>query len=78
MINSPFIPKSGTQIKGVRHENETLEIKFVNGSIYSYKPVTKKMYEDLNNASSAGVYFHSKIRKNKKIIYKNVTNEYKN
>lgn len=64
-------------IKGIRHENEVLEIKFSNGSIYRYTPVQEKVYKALDEAVSTGSYFASKIKKNKKIIVKNVTNEYK-
>jgi len=78
MINKEFTTVTSGQIKGVRWENKVLEIKFSNDSIYRYTPVEEKLYKELISNVSPGSVFHKKIKKNKNIIFKSVTHEYKN
>ena len=42
----------------------TLEIEFLNGSVYQYYDVPEGVFEELLNASSVGSYFSHNIRNN--------------
>lgn len=55
---------------GYDKDNETMYIRFTNGSIYTYSPVDEDKYKSLISASSAGAYFHKHIKNNKSIICK--------
>ena len=47
---------------GYNSETETLEIEFLNGSIYEYKNVSQSIYNELMSAPSHGSYFNHEIR----------------
>jgi hypothetical protein len=49
---------------GYDEPSGTLEIEFLNGSIYQYFDVPIQIYEELVSASSAGSYLASKIKGN--------------
>jgi len=57
---------------GYTSENMTLEIKFHNGSIYQYWPITGTGWRSLMKAESKGKYFVENIRKNPQINYKRI------
>ena len=40
----------------------TLEVEFINGSVYQYFNVPKSTYEELMQAGSHGIYFSDNIR----------------
>jgi hypothetical protein len=40
----------------------TLEIEFVDGSIYTYEDVPTSVYKELMDAPSLGAYFNAEIR----------------
>ena len=42
--------------------NEILEIEFNHGGIYQYSNVPQRVYNNLMNADSHGVYFSANIR----------------
>jgi len=47
----------------------TLQIKFLNGGIYNYWPISRNMFDKLMVASSKGLYFSKHIRGAKGINY---------
>ncbi|MFJ5446993.1 KTSC domain-containing protein [Methylobacillus methanolivorans] len=47
---------------GYDPESSTLEIEFLNGSIYQYFDVNENVYTDLISAGSVGQYFSANIR----------------
>jgi len=57
---------------GYNYDSQTLEIKFTNGGIYQYWPITITGWNLLIKAKSKGKYFAEKIRKNPRINYKKV------
>jgi hypothetical protein len=58
---SSNIHSAGFVPKGIDGEFK-LVVKFHNGGSYAYKKVTKKHFDDLINAESAGSYFGKTIR----------------
>jgi len=54
---------------GYDEHEEILEIEFQHGGVYQYFDVPKKVYEELMNADSHGIYFNVNIR-NKYIDHK--------
>ena len=57
---------------GYDEENMTLEVKFHNGQIYQYWPITRTGWELLMKSESRGKYFSTHIRKNPQVNYKKV------
>lgn len=57
-------PVASSNIASIGYENETetLEVEFLNGSIYEYRNVPLVVYEELMSASSYGSYFNREIR----------------
>lgn len=57
-------PVSSSNIASIGYDDgsETLEIEFLNGSIYEYKNVESVMYAELMNAASHGSFFNREIR----------------
>jgi len=47
---------------GYDSATETLEVEFLNGSIYEYRNVSQSVYDGLMSASSHGSYFNHEIR----------------
>lgn len=59
--------KASTMISGMRHdEDETLFVKFPNGAVWKYSPVTLEeataLFVDLALTDSVGKNFHKVIR----------------
>lgn len=52
-----------SNIKSIGYENETLEVEFLNGSIYQYKNVPKILFSGIMNANSHGKYLNEYIKK---------------
>ena len=61
-MNMDRQPVSSSNIASIGYDNEILEVKFLNGSVYEYKNVTSVVYEELMNAASHGSYFNREIR----------------
>ena len=61
------IPVKSSDLKSVGYdvESRTLEVEFVNKSVYQYSHVTRDVYEDLINAKSQGKFFAKFIKNNK-------------
>lgn len=47
---------------GYDSDNETLEIEFLNGSIYQYYDVPEYVFQELMSASSHGSYLAANIK----------------
>ena len=47
---------------GYDHSRETLEVEFLNGSIYQYFNVPDDIYEKLKGASEKGRFLHAYIK----------------
>ena len=57
-------PVSSSNLASVGYDeiSHTLEIGFVNGSVYQYFQVPAHVYRDLMNAASHGSYFNEYIK----------------
>lgn len=42
--------------------NSTLEVEFLNGSIYQYYDVASNIWEDFKNAGSKGQFIHQQLK----------------
>lgn len=47
---------------GYNRETETLEIEFLNGSVYQYYNVPENMYDELMRADLKGQFLHAYIK----------------
>lgn len=63
----PFETVKSSQIKEIGHLGETLYIRFRNGKLYSYSPVTKEKFDEFKKAESVGSYFHKHFKMNSKL-----------
>lgn len=57
------VRSSNLESVGYDPETQTLEIAFLNGSIYQYFNVPQSVYEGLMGAASHGTYFDRHIKK---------------
>ena len=57
-------PVSSSNISSIGYDSgtDTLEIEFLNGSVYQYFDVSKQIYEELMAASSHGQYLAANIK----------------
>lgn len=57
-------PVSSSNIASIGYEaeTETLEVEFLDGSIYHYFNVPSSLYDGLMNAASHGVYLNANIK----------------
>ena len=56
------VSSSNLSSVGYDADTQTLEIEFLNGTIYQYFNVPPSVYDGLMKANSHGKYFHSNIR----------------
>ncbi len=65
VVRTDRVPVQSRSLASVRYnpETSTLEIEFLNGSIYQYFGVPRDVYENLLNAASKGSYFDQYVRK---------------
>lgn len=59
-----MIPVTSSNLSSIGYENDTLYIRFHDGSLYSYSDVPFSVYQNLLSAPSHGEYFHAHIKKN--------------
>lgn len=52
-----------SNIKSIGYEDETLEVEFLNGSIYQYYNVPQDLFDGIMNADSHGKYLNEYIKK---------------
>ncbi|HFH3909402.1 TPA: KTSC domain-containing protein [Pseudomonas aeruginosa] len=55
---------SSSNIASVGHDasSQTLEVEFLNGSIYEYYHVPEHVYQELISASTVGGYFAQRVK----------------
>lgn len=51
-------------IKSVAYENHTLEVRFHDGSVHRYHPVSPYQHASLLSADSVGKHFNTQIKPN--------------
>ncbi len=56
------VSSSNVRAIGYDSATQTLEVEFVNGSVYQYYSVPENMYEAFLKASSKGQFLHQYIR----------------
>ena len=58
------IPVQSSNLAAIGYDSatETLEVEFLNGSVYEYRNVSQSVYDGLMSASSHGSYFNHEIR----------------
>jgi hypothetical protein len=61
MFREPVVSTSIASI-GFDADNETLEVEFVNASVYRYRDVDEDVYERFLAAPSKGTFFNEHIR----------------
>lgn len=75
VMNLQFSPITSGLLKGQAYDpaSETLCLKFWDGKIYSYSPVTVEKYKEFLAAPSKGKYFHANFKANSELKIKQVT-----
>jgi hypothetical protein len=68
------VESSNIRSIGYRESDKTMRVKFHNGDVYEYHPVTKKQYEGVLYAESVGSSFSTSIRNNKNIKAEKILN----
>lgn len=55
---------SSTNVAAIGYDSgsQTLEIEFLNGSIYQYFDVPQQIYDELMGANSQGIYLSANIK----------------
>lgn len=56
------VESSNIESIGYDSKSQTLEIEFLNGSIYQYFDVPERMYNELMSADSHGKYLNANIK----------------
>lgn len=56
-------PVNSSNIRSIGYENSTLEVEFLNGSIYQYFNIPENLYNSLMRASSHGGFLDAYIKK---------------
>ena len=56
------VSSSNISAIGYEAETQTLEVEFLNGSIYQYAGVSVDVYEVMMNADSKGKYLNANIK----------------
>ncbi len=64
----PVKPVRSSQIEAIGYDEkrEVLQVNFISGGIYQYKPVTPELYSEFRDAKSKGGWFDINIKKSKK------------
>ena len=57
-----LVASSNLASVGYSRETETLEIEFLDGSVYQYYNVPENMYDELMGAGSKGQFLHAYIK----------------
>jgi len=61
-MNRDHVQSSNIESIGYDAETQTLEIGFLNGSVYQYFDVPEQVYEGIMSADSHGKYFAAFIK----------------
>ncbi len=51
-----------SNIRAIGYESQTLEVEFLNGSVYQYFDVPEHIHTEMMGAGSKGKYFSSNIK----------------
>lgn len=62
MVTRETVASTNVASIGYDEATETLEVEFVNGSIYQYFNVTPALFEQFKNAPSKGQFLNYNIR----------------
>jgi len=62
-MNRIQVSSSNLASVGYDAQTETLEIEFLNGTVYQYSNVPESIYSELMGAASHGSYFAAHIKK---------------
>lgn len=57
-------PVSSSNIATIGYEDGTLEVEFLNGSVYQYFDVSENVYQGLMNAGSHGQFLNQVVKGN--------------
>ena len=57
-----FVKSSALRTQGYDKESQTLELEYINGSIYQYFPVPLEVYEAFRNADSKGHFINLYVK----------------
>lgn len=57
-------PVSSSNIASIGYEDGTLEVEFLNGSVYQYFDVPEPVYQGLMNTDSHGQFLHQVVKGN--------------
>ena len=61
-MSTDWVHVSSSNVDAVKYENETVYVRFINGTVYIYKGVPEPEFENLKNASSVGSYLHRNFK----------------
>lgn len=61
-MNRQHVESSNIESIGYDSNSQTLEIEFLNGSIYQYFDVPQHIFDELNSADSHGKYLAANIK----------------
>ena len=61
-MQKDLVASSNLASVGYSPDTETLEIEFLNGSVYQYYNVPQNMYDELMRAGSKGQFLHAYIK----------------
>ncbi len=61
-MNRNHVESSNIESIGYDSKSQTLEIEFLNGSIYQYFDVPQQIYDGLTNTDSHGKYLAANIK----------------
>ncbi len=53
---------TSSNLKAVGYESEIMEVEFLNGNVYEYSEIPKKLHEGLIAAPSQGKYYNQYIK----------------
>lgn len=57
-----MIAVSSSNIESIGYEDETLQVQFLNGSIYQYFDVPEHIFIGLCDADSVGIYLAANVK----------------
>ena len=61
-MDRSYVSSSNIASIGYDEGTDTLEVEFLNGSVYQYYNISKEMYDQLMRAGSKGQFFNAYIK----------------
>lgn len=71
-VKLSFEPVKSSQLKAIAHHGDTLYVRFKQGKIYSYSPVSPEQFQEFKSSESLGSYFHTNFKMNSELSIKQV------